>query len=79
MSTKRLFFCNLCRDEVGDGIDGSPRRLCRGFKFGSGRLDWDTMRNCENHLCDNCVEMLMASFKQAPPIVPVSSPSGCDK
>lgn len=70
MSTKRLFFCNLCKDEVGDGLDGSPRRLARGFKFGAGRLDWDTVRACENHLCDNCVEMLMASFRQSPPISP---------
>lgn len=64
MSTKKLYFCNLCKDEV----DGATRRLARGFKFGSGRLDWDSVQACENHLCDNCVDMLMATFRQSPPI-----------
>lgn len=68
MSTKKHYFCNLCKDEIGDGSPGSPRRLGRGFKFGNGRLDWDTVQVCEHHLCDNCVDLLMASFRQSPPI-----------
>lgn len=69
VTTKQLFYCNLCKDEVGDGSGSSNlKRLARGFRFGNGRLDWDSVRSCENHLCDNCVEMLMASFRQSPPL-----------
>lgn len=71
MSTKKLYFCNLCKDEVA----GETRRLARGFRFGHGRLDWDSVQQCENHLCDNCVDLLMATFLQSPPITaPLTTP-----
>lgn len=72
MSTKKLYFCNLCKDEVG----GDSRRMARGFRFGSGRINWDSMQQCENHLCDNCFDMLMATFQSPPITVTASQTSG---
>lgn len=69
MTTKKLYFCNLCKDEV----DGATKRLARGFRFGNGRLDWDTVSQCENHLCDNCIDLLIATLRQAPPITAKSA------
>ncbi len=56
MTTIRQYQCNLCRNTIRDGNG-------RGFKFGHGRLDWDTVQQTENHLCDDCVRLLMASLQ----------------
>lgn len=56
MTTKRSYECNLCRSAIRDGNG-------RGFAFGNGRLDWVTVQQAENHICDECVGKLMTSFR----------------
>jgi hypothetical protein len=63
MTTVRSYQCNLCRTTIRDVGVGS---LGRGFTFGHGRLEWNTVSQCENHLCDNCVNALQASFRDEP-------------
>lgn len=56
MTTKRTYECNVCRVSAQDGH-------MRGFMFGHRRVDWTTIQQAENHICDNCVTMLMVSFR----------------
>lgn len=56
MTTIRQYQCNLCRSTVRDGNG-------RGFRFGHGRLDWTTLSDAENHLCDHCVKCLVVSIQ----------------
>lgn len=58
MTTKRTYECNLCRSSVRDGVG-------RGFKFGNRRLDWTTIQDAENHLCDPCVEAFATAIRDS--------------
>lgn len=56
MTTKRTYECNVCRSVVSDGTG-------RGFRFAHERVDWTTLYDAENHICDRCVKSLMNSFR----------------
>jgi hypothetical protein len=64
MTAKKSFECNLCRSPIrqgleGIGIDG------RGFAFGSKRVEWMSIHQAENHICDHCVAILIVSFQDS--------------
>jgi hypothetical protein len=66
MTTKRNYECNLCRLSIQP-----TGRIGRGVKFGSNGIEWTSPLNAENHLCDDCVNSLMAAFRS---LAAVSTP-----
>lgn len=58
MTTKRTYECNFCRGTISD-----TGNIGRGLKWAGSGLAWDACSQTENHLCDCCVNSLMALFR----------------
>lgn len=71
MTTKRTYECNLCRSELRDGA-------ARGFKYGSGRIEWGRLSECENHICDMCTGYLFLAFQDSGIVDQFGKPSARD-
>jgi hypothetical protein len=58
MTTKRTYQCNVCGSEIKNGVIG------RGLKWvGSEEIEWTTVQQSENHICDRCCNALQAAFR----------------
>mgnify|MGYP003332093094 CR=1 FL=1 len=57
MTTRRDYQCNLCHTFITNGTG-------RGIHHKAGpHLNFTTLMQAENHLCDNCVSALQEAFR----------------
>lgn len=59
MTTKTIFYCDICRDEIID------REKCMGLYFTSNKeFEKRYYNECQHHLCNHCIQSLKKIFKK---------------
>jgi len=59
MTTRKTYECNFCGSTIRDDKG-------RGLKWGYQGLEWDSIQQVENHLCDGCATNLYKLFQSTP-------------
>ena len=60
MTTKREYYCNLCRKKTDDGSGG----CMHGIRFVSGGILLEIPIQAENHICGECLRALVAAYEE---------------
>lgn len=61
MTTKTIFYCDICRDEIKE----DDKEKCMGLYFiSNNEFEKRYYNECQHHLCKHCIESLKKIFRK---------------